>query len=150
MSKTLRIQAHGIPERIGFFDRYYLDDSNGICIAHGAIRTDPNPYRHELDGTTTPWDSVPYFRLAAGTYSAAKYDSPKHGDCILLAEGNSLQGCGSKKHGDWIEIHIAGLNSENRDWPGSAGCLTIPWADWQEFIDHFAYNESITIILERF
>ena len=132
--------AHGTPEILGCQSRVWLSNSNGDVLYRGAIRVEPNPY--DPQDPTIGWDQK-YFRLAAGIYSWQMYNSPKHGRVPMLI--GEVPGCGSKKTGTYIEFHP----EESDEWPGSAGCQTIPKRDWPEFISHFEKNDFGFYELER-
>ena len=133
-------EVYSPPSEPGFNDRIAVLD-NGQIKWHGPARCSPNPYR---PSDKSPWYAV-YGFAADGSWDYECNDwSPKHGKSISINGGGIIPARAPNVNHEWrrecssIRIHAA----QQTGWPGSAGCLTIPFDSWGGFIDTFQVGDQ--------
>jgi len=95
----------------------------------------PNPFR---PSDHKSWDKT-YGYIALGTYAWELWNSDKYGDCILINQGGRCESRipninhNNELWSDELLIHSGWSDS----WRGSAGCITIPPKNWDNFISNF-------------
>jgi hypothetical protein len=139
---SILLDVRSSPDVLGYKDRITVLKDDRELLYHGDWRGTPNPYKPKTD-PRVPWQNA-YPWVADGEYSWAWYPSPKHGPCLLLENGDAVPTRlpnpeqGGKNFAKWIELHPG----ESDWWPGSAGCLTGPPADWPKFIVLFKEGDT--------
>jgi hypothetical protein len=130
------------PAILGWGDRIAVFFDN-IFQGHFCARRPPNPYKRLEDGSKIAWSEL-YAFIAPGEYNWRCWDSPKHGKCLLLNEGGAVPTANANPNHDFknaaynIEVHQA----YSMSWPGSAGCTTIKYDDWDDFIRLFREGDT--------
>lgn len=157
-SRTIRVVAFsrtlpddvlpGMPAAgLGFGDAcdIYVD---GELVWRGPFRVCPNAY-HPTSGE--PWHRV-YGFLAPGRYPFVFIYHPTLGPSLLLNEGKRVASRtpnpnhGGKRYLEEVLVHTGGTG-KNSDWPGSAGCPTVPKNHAEAFFSEFRPGDAGTFVV---
>ena len=144
----LRILCGSTPDnpQYGYGDHfeYYI---GGECVMGGHASACPNPYKAS---TGESWESC-YGWLDNGEYDSTIVDHLKYGVCMVLREGGACASRTPNPNHDGkyilteVMVHQGGFECENPNWRGSAGCITIANAEWEEFTTHLIVGDSVLV-----
>ena len=138
--RTLIIESRQTPEQPGYLDTIVL--ANNHLLWHGACSTCPNP--------TKPWPlswvkwNFAYGWAACGSYIWECVVSKKHGKCLCINAGDLIPARAPNRNHDGRRVVGAVLvhRGWSATWRGSAGCITVPPAEWDRFMSFFAYGDT--------
>lgn len=154
--KTLKFLVSSTPDNpeLGYGDHWEISiDGKIIDGGHGS--TCPNPYKLNNQGLPIPWKLL-YGWIAFGTYKAACVDHKKFGKCLMINGGKEVPSkTPNPAHGGQmilteLFVHRGAIDSVNKKWRGSRGCLTVAPDEWDRFIKNWETNESGMLIIEEF
>ena len=145
--KTIIFHVRSRPDNpeLGYGDLVQVfDGDNNLYGGHAS--TCPNPYKTLeigrkpwgklygwIDNQTTTFECVEHHKFGkcllvnGGFPVASRVPNPNHGGAYIITE---------------VFVHSGGHGCNNKRWRGSAGCLTIPPEDWDNFISLFEIGEK--------
>ena len=150
--KDIEIIVYSRPDKpeLGYGDSVSVTEGD-VAIYGGHCSSCPNPFR---PSDMMPWEAA-YGWIAPGRYPYQYCDSAKYGPCLILAKGGPVASRAPNPNHDGakvlteILIHSGGTGKNPR-WRGSAGCITVPPAEWAGFMEHFEPGDTGTVWVHDF
>jgi len=145
--KTIIFHVRSRPDNpeLGYGDLVQVfDGDNNLYGGHGS--TCPNPYK-TLEIGRKPWTKLyGWIDNQTTTFECVEHD--RYGKCLLINSGFPVASRVPNPNHDGayiiteVFVHTGAHKSNNKRWRGSAGCLTIPPEDWDNFISLFEIGEK--------
>lgn len=140
--KQVTIERRSGPQVAGYPDRITVL-ANNVLVHHGAARSTPNPFKPFMGAVGNDWWRF-YGCVAEGLYRWRCIDHEDRGKCISINDrgkvptDNPNPNHAGARIANGILIH-KGFSAK---WPGSAGCQTVPPAEWDVFIGCFEIGDT--------
>ena len=147
MNKNIKITVNSTPDNpeLGWGDWLVIYSGEGVNLYNCPASTCPNPYNPK--NPEEKWNTY-YGWIAPGKYKYEYYKSSKYGPCLLVERGGEVPS--RVPNHRWkgrrvlksILAHEGARGCKNKEWRGSAGCITLPPNYWKRFISHFNKGDS--------
>ena len=151
-NKTVKFIVNSRPDHpeFGYGDYVQILEKKNIIFGSHAS-TCPNPFL-AID-KNIKWRAL-YGWIASSVYEYKCIEHHRFGKCLIINNGGEVASRTPNPNHDGkyilteMFVHIGAFMSQNQEWRGSRGCLTLHPNDYINFISNFDVGDSGILIVE--